>query len=335
MTVNENGAHKAAPKTLRVRSALLTMLRTEAGVVSGEWLSRQLGVSRVSVWKHIQKLLESGYRIDSTPKGYRLAHSPDIPYPWEFPGREDLIHYFPAVDSTMEIAREMARGGCPPMTTVVAGLQKKGRGRLHRPWVSDTGGLYFTVVTRPEVGPQQSGRTNLAASVTLARVVADTCQIAARVKWPNDILVEGFKLAGLLAEMDAEADRVAFVNIGIGINVNNRPPPVETGAVSLRRLTGASVSIKALLGEFLERFDDRLKSGLGPELIEEWKALNATLGRDVRVATAHQSVEGKAVDVDENGALILEAADGSRQRIFYGDCFHIGTGKSEDALFDP
>jgi BirA family biotin operon repressor/biotin-[acetyl-CoA-carboxylase] ligase len=220
------------------------------------------------------------------------------------------------------------------MTTVVAGLQKKGRGRLQRPWVSDAGGLYFTVVTRPEVGPQQSGRANIAASVALARVVADTCRIAARVKWPNDILVNGRKLAGLLAEMDAEADRVAFVNIGIGINVNNEPPPLDTGAVSLRGLTGAPVSRKALLGEFLERFEARLRSGLGPELIEEWKAINATLGRRVRVATARQNVEGRAVDVDENGALVLEAEDGSRQRIFYGDCFHVGIGKGGGAFSD-
>jgi BirA family biotin operon repressor/biotin-[acetyl-CoA-carboxylase] ligase len=326
MAVNEKMAGAAAPKTLRVRSALLTLLRSEAGVISGEVLSRQLAVSRVSVWKHVQKLLESGYRIDSTPKGYRLGHSPDTPYPWEFPGREALIHYFPEVDSTMEIARGLARGECPPMTTVVAGLQKKGRGRLQRPWVSDAGGLYFTVVTRPEVGPQQSGRTNLAASVTLASVLSDTCGIGARVKWPNDILVDDHKLAGLLAEMDAEADRVAFVNVGIGINVNNQPPPVETGAVSLRGLTGAFVPRKVLLGEFLARFEARLESGLGPELIEEWKALNATLGRHVRVATTGQHVEGRAVDVDENGALILETADGSRQRVFYGDCFHMGKG---------
>jgi BirA family biotin operon repressor/biotin-[acetyl-CoA-carboxylase] ligase len=284
----------------------------------------------VAVWKHIRKLTDAGYEIASTAKGYRLVRSPDTPYPWEFPGREALIHYFAQVDSTMEVARELARRGCPPLTTVVADQQKKGRGRLRRPWVSDPGGLYFTVVTRPEVGPQQSGRANLAASVTLAKVLAETFHVPARVKWPNDILVDGNKMAGLLAEMDAEADRVAFVNIGIGINVNNDPPPIETGAVSMRRLTGAAVSRKSLLAEFLARFESRMAAGLGPELIDEWKALNATIGRPVKVVTTRQTVEGTAVDVDENGALVVESAGGSRRSVFYGDCFHIGKGK--DAL---
>ncbi|MGD8368622.1 MAG: biotin--[acetyl-CoA-carboxylase] ligase [Desulfobacterales bacterium] len=317
---------------VKTRTNLLAMLREESRVLSGEALSSRLGLSRVAVWKHIRRLIDAGYEIDATAKGYRLVDSPDIPYPWEFPGKEGLIHYFARIDSTMEIARDLARRGCPPLTTVVADCQQKGRGRLRRPWVSDPGGLYFTVVTRPEVGPQQSGRANLAASVTLARVLADAFRIPARVKWPNDILVDGRKLAGLLAEMDAEADRVAFVNIGIGVNVNNDPPPIETGAVSIRRLTGSTVSRKALLAEFLGRFESRMAAGLGPELIGEWKALNATIGRNVKVATTRQTVEGKAVDVDENGALIVESAGGRRQAVFYGDCFHIGKG--EDAFSD-
>ncbi len=324
--VNEMPAKDATVRSLRVRAGILAVLRGQGEIVSGEALSTRLMISRVAVWKHIGKLRDAGYTIVPTAKGYRLESEPDTPYPWEFPGREGQIHYFESLGSTMEAARKMARNGCPQMTTVVAGRQENGRGRLHRPWVSEAGGLYFTVVTRPDVGPQQSGRANLAASVELARVLSDTFHIPARVKWPNDILAEGGKLAGLLAEMDAEADRVAFVNIGIGINVNNDPPPVDSGAVSIRRIAGAPVSKRALMAAFLDRFEARLKTGLTSGLIEEWKAANATLGRTVKVVTSRETVEGTAVDVDENGALVVEAEDGRRRTVFYGDCFHTEKG---------
>jgi BirA family biotin operon repressor/biotin-[acetyl-CoA-carboxylase] ligase len=183
------------------------------------------------------------------------------------------------------------------------------------------------VVTRPAVGPQQSGRVNLAASVALAAVLSDVFGIDAQVKWPNDILAGEGKLAGLLSEMDAEADRVAFVNIGIGVNVNNDPTPAAPAAVSMRRLLGREVSRKAVLAAFIDRFEAVLADGLGPDLVDRWKAVNATLGRSVKVATTRRSVAGTAVDVDENGALIVETADGRRQTVFFGDCFHVGSGE--------
>ncbi|MCF8052476.1 MAG: biotin--[acetyl-CoA-carboxylase] ligase [Desulfobacterales bacterium] len=308
------------------KGQILQLLRGEEPVVSGERISKEMGLSRVAVWKHIRKLGEFGYEIEATAKGYRLLRSPDTPYPWEFPGREGLIHHFPEVESTMEIARQMARDDCPAMTTVVADRQRRGRGRLQRSWASDPGGLYFTVVTRPGVDPQQSGRVNLAASVALAAVVCDTFGVKARVKWPNDILVDERKLAGLLSQMDAEADRTAFVNIGIGINVNNDPTRSAPNAVSMRRLLRREVSRKEVLAVFLDRLEVMLAAGLGPELIEQWRAVNATLGRAVKVETAWQRVEGTAVDVDENGALIVETHNGKRQTVFYGDCFHVGKG---------
>ncbi len=311
----------------RSKGQILQLLRGEEAVVSGERLSQTVGLSRVAVWKHIRKLGELGYQIEATAKGYRLGRSPDTPYPWEFPGRERLIHHIPEVDSTMEIARQMARDDCPAMTTVVADRQRRGRGRLQRSWASDPGGLYFTVVTRPGCDPQQSGRVNLAASVALAGAVSDTFGIAARVKWPNDILVDERKLAGLLSQMDAEADRTAFVNVGIGVNVNNDPTRSAPNAVSMRRLLGREVARKEVLAVFLDRLEERLAAGLGPELIEQWRAVNATLGRAVKVETAWQSVAGTAVDVDENGALIVEIHSGERETIFYGDCFHLGNGK--------
>jgi BirA family biotin operon repressor/biotin-[acetyl-CoA-carboxylase] ligase len=127
--------------------------------------------------------------------------------------------------------------------------------------------------------------------------------------------------------MEAEADRTAFVNIGIGLNVNNDPTRSAPNAVSMRRLLGREVPRKEVLAVFLDRLETMLADGLGPELIEQWRAVNATLGRAVKVETAWQRVEGTAVDVDENGALIVETRSGERETIFYGDCFHLGNGK--------
>ena len=226
-----------------MKGKILKLLKNRTAVISGEALSRRLGLSRVSIWKHIQGLKGMGYEIDATTKGYRLVKSPDIPFAWEFPNREDRIHYFERVPSTMGIARDMARKGCPEMTVVVAGIQTKGRGRMNRLWRSGKGGLYFSLVLRPAVTPINGARVNLYAANILAKTLRDAFGIDAGVKWPNDILVDGKKMSGLLSEMEAEFDRVTFMNIGIGINVYNDPTHDEPGATSLKHLLGRSVSL--------------------------------------------------------------------------------------------
>ncbi len=125
-----------------MKAQILQQLRKSKGIVSGEILSNRLGISRVAVWKHIQKLLESGYQIESGPKGYQLIASPDTPFAWEFPAREPNYHYYQEVSSTMDIARDIARKGCPDFTLVVAEKQVNGRGRMDRRWESPAGGLY-------------------------------------------------------------------------------------------------------------------------------------------------------------------------------------------------
>ena len=303
-----------------LKGRIVHLLRTADDVTSGETLRSQLGVTRVTVWKHIQALGEMGYDIAATPRGYQLLDSPDVPYPWEIPGRSDRVHYFPELDSTMTAARDMARGGCPHFTAVVAGRQTQGRGRLRRPWHSDAGGLYFTAVVRPDVPPLLAGRVNFAASLTLCRLLRDRYGVDARTKWPNDVLVDGRKICGLLSEMEAEDDRVAFVNVGIGLNVNNAPGPAEPSAVSLRELRGGPVSVRELLSVFLDAFEKRA-ARLDDSVVAEWKELTMTLERNVRVVTVRAEQTGRAVDVDPDGALILETEGGTRERVIYGDCF--------------
>lgn len=305
-----------------MKAKILKELRSRKDIVSGEYLSSALGISRVSVWKHIHKLQEFGYNILSASNGYQLIGSPDILFPWEFAGRESSIHYFSELSSTMDMAKDLARKNCPDFTVVIAGRQTKGRGRLNRQWLSDDGGLYFTLVLRPNIPLPMSSRVNFLASLTLARVLRDMYQIEAAVKWPNDILVDDRKLSGMLSELEAEADRVFFINIGMGININNDPTGVEPGAISLKNMLGREISRVRLLSRFLDEFEDRLKNAEFENIISEWKQYTVTLQRQVRIVTQREVTEGLAVDVDENGALIVRLADGSIKKIIYGDCFH-------------
>ena len=305
-----------------MKAQILKLLRLQNTIVSGEELSTALGISRVSVWKHIHKLQELGYQIMSTPNGYRLIDSPDIPFPWEFADRDYNLLYYPEVSSTMDTAKELARKDCPNFTVVVAGRQTRGRGRLKRQWLSDDGGLYFTLVVRPDIPVLLSSRVNFLASLTLARVLRELFQIDAAVKWPNDILVDGHKISGMLSELEAETDRVLFISIGMGINVNNDPSGVEPGASSLKKITGREISKKMLLARFLAEFEERIKRADFENVISEWKRYTVTLNRRVKIVTHKEVSEGLAVDVEQDGALILELADGTRKKIVYGDCFH-------------
>jgi BirA family biotin operon repressor/biotin-[acetyl-CoA-carboxylase] ligase len=260
----------------------------------------------VAVWKHIQKLQELGYDIESGARGYRLRSSPDSLHPWEFPGREDRMVYLQEAPSTMDLAKELARKGCPAFTTVVAGRQAHGRGRLRRVWSSEEGGLYFTVVLRPRIPVLWSARVNFLASFTLASILRQGYGVDAGLKWPNDILVGGRKL---------------FINIGIGLNVNNDPPKVQPPAVSLKALLGREVARRELLSRFLDALEQGLAAEPWDRVIGEWKTGSVTLNRPVRIVTTKEETRGIAVDVDENGALLLRQDDGTIATVLYGDCF--------------
>jgi BirA family transcriptional regulator, biotin operon repressor / biotin---[acetyl-CoA-carboxylase] ligase len=304
-----------------MKGRILKRLRESGDVVSGNALCAELGGSRVAVWKHIQKLQELGYDIESGARGYRLHSSPDGLHPWEFPGREDRMVYLEQTPSTMDLAKELARKGCPAFTTVVAGRQARGRGRLRRFWSSKEGGLYFTVVLRPRIPVLWSSRVNFLASFTLASILRQGYGVAAGLKWPNDILVDGRKLCGLLSEMESEGEQVSFINIGIGLNVNNDLPKVQPPAVSLKALLGRELPRRELLSRFLDALEQGIAAEPWDRVIHEWKTCSVTLNRPVRIVTTKEETRGVAVDVDENGALLLRQDDGTIATILYGDCF--------------
>jgi BirA family biotin operon repressor/biotin-[acetyl-CoA-carboxylase] ligase len=305
-----------------VKAEILQHLSGKATVVSGERLSEALGVSRVAIWKHIRQLQELGYAIEAMPKGYRLLAGPDTPFPWAFGPRAERVHYYPEVGSTMDEAMALARAGCPDFTVVVADHQTKGRGRLQRTWQSGQGGLYFTMVLRPKIPTADSGLINLAAAVDLSATLQDLYGIRSQLKWPNDILVEGRKLCGILSQMSAEPDRIEFVNLGVGVNVHNDTRQVEPPAISVADIADRVVSRAEILSSFWDRFEERMNFGALHNVISQWKERAMTLGRQVKVQTLAETFEGRALDLENNGGLILEISDGSRKTVVYGDCFH-------------
>ncbi|MBU4055434.1 MAG: biotin--[acetyl-CoA-carboxylase] ligase [Proteobacteria bacterium] len=312
-----------------MKSEILNLLRTRKGILSGEVIREALGISRVAVWKHIKKLVELGYGIEASSNGYRLIASPDALFPWEFPNREDKIHFYPEISSTMDIAWDLGRKGCPEFTVVTADRQTKGRGRMSRTWISEDGGLYFSVILRPEMPATLSFQVNFAASLTLAMMLQKMFGIDAKVKWPNDILVGDAKLSGMLSELETRGDMVSFINLGIGINVNNNPDPKEQKATSLIRLLEKPSSRRDILENFLHDFEARMKTLPDENLIALWKQHTGTLKRHVRITTLKDTHEGFAEDVDETGTLMLRLKDGSLKKVIYGDCFYDATGKQD------
>ena len=304
------------------KQTIYNLLNRADEVVSGETLSAELGVSRVSVWKHVQGLVKSGVSIVSSPKGYRLTRDPDSLVPWAFDAWQDRVHYFQETGSTMDEAMVLARRGCVDFSVVVAQRQTHGRGRMQRTWLSADGGLYFTVVVRPDIPMMLAGLVNLAAAVVMAKLLRSLYQVEACLKWPNDILVGNHKLCGLLSQMEAEGDQVAHMNIGIGLNVNNSPETEAPMAISLKALLGRPVPRREILVAFLNLFENRMSTFDPDAVISEWKSNNVTLGRTVCVITVKDMVEGTAVDVDAHGGLILQLADGTCQTVMHGDCFH-------------
>ncbi len=303
------------------KAVILAQLRS-AACLSTEALGERTGLAPPEAAAHIRELRDLGYRISADADGYRLQASPDTLFPWEFGPREPLIHHYAELDSTMTVARKLARDGCPPFSVVIAERQTRGRGRLDRCWRSEPGGLYFTLVLRPDIAPALSARVNLYTCLVLVDTLSENLAVPAVVKWPNDILVDDRKLAGMLAEMETEGDRLTFINIGMGINVNNDPSSREPRAVSLRALLGRRVDRRALLSAFLDRLQAGFAQAAGEGVIARWKACSATLHRRVEIVTRAGVVCGRAVDMDPSGALVVRRDDGVTVAVTHGDCFH-------------
>jgi BirA family biotin operon repressor/biotin-[acetyl-CoA-carboxylase] ligase len=307
------------------RMILKILYQSDGKPVSGVKISASAGISRVAVWKHIKALKQTGVDIKALPTGYKLQDPGNLLYPFCFPAHlQDKMFHFPELDSTMDQARKMARQdqGVRHASCVIAEVQTASRGRLNRQWSSARGGLWFTLILKPDLPPPLAWTVNFAASACMSEVLTDLFDLDIRVKWPNDLLLKGRKLSGMLSEMETRADMVNLLFLGIGLNVNNDPESDEYQAISLKTALGKSVSRKQILTRFLDLFESRIADLDPPRIISQWKARTATIGTAVRVQTHDRMYEGKALDVDDTGALIVEGRDGVTRKIIYGDCFH-------------
>ncbi|WP_144903485.1 biotin--[acetyl-CoA-carboxylase] ligase [Halobellus captivus] len=308
------------------RRALLAALAD--GSVPGPTLAERLGVSRAAVWKQVDALREEGFEIESGDDGYRLVGVPeygaaalefglDAPY---------AVEYHDRVASTNDCARELAEEGASDIV-VVADEQTGGRGRLARRWTAPKGGIWASLLVRPRRPPAEIPLYTLAAAVAVARASHEV-GVDARIKWPNDVLVVDAsgrerKLAGILTEMEGEADRVSWLVVGTGVNANVDADDLPPGATSLRAEVG-DVDRRAFLQRMLETFHELTSDGANLDrILDAWREHAATLGRRVRVETPGGVIEGDAVDVQFPGSLVVRTDDGEERVVHAGDCEHL------------
>ncbi|WP_420795156.1 biotin--[acetyl-CoA-carboxylase] ligase [Desulforamulus ferrireducens] len=316
---------------LSTKQKIIDLLQTEEGYLSGEYICQQLQVSRTAVWKVIEGLRKDGYEIEARPRlGYRLLSSPDLldPAVWMTNLQVKCIgrnsHYQRVLGSTNSVAKELARQGTPEGTVVITEEQTQGRGRLGRQWqCPPQAGLCFSVVLYPPVNPMEVAQFTLLAAVAVANALGRVLGVAARVKWPNDVYLGGLKVCGILAEMTAEADRVKYLVLGIGININQTQADFSNmSATSLQIQLGRPVSRVKVLRGVLEELDDLYlqwqQGGFAP-LKEMWKQSALWLGEPVLVSGLQRTWEGIMEDIDDSGALILRLPEGDRKTFYSGE----------------
>jgi len=304
-----------------MQERIIQFLKESDGYISGEEISQRLKMSRAAIWKHMQELRALGYEIAAVPHlGYQLVTCPDKLLGYEIQsglntkiiGRKIIV--LDTVTSTMDEAFQLGNGNCREGTVVCAEAQSKGRGRLGRVWASPKAkGLYFSFVLRPSLPLNQLAQLTLMSAVALAEAIEDISELKPSIKWPNDILLGSSKLAGILTELRAESDQVKFVVIGIGLNVNASLHQLTPGASSLKVAAGQSFNrtqvFQAILRS-LEKWYLKLLHHEFAEIMEEWKKRSATLNRRVRIADPGGIIEGEAVDLDEDGALLIRKDNG-------------------------
>ncbi|HEX2945123.1 MAG TPA: biotin--[acetyl-CoA-carboxylase] ligase [Clostridia bacterium] len=320
---------------------LRRLKEAEPGYVSGGELGKLLEVSRTAIWKYIAELRQEGYMIEaSSRKGYRLLPSEQTLNSYEIAEGLDTavigrkVEYYDSVDSTNNLAKIRAAAGCDDGTAIVAGCQTAGRGRLGRGWESPPGkGIYISVVLRPDMAPAETQILTLAAAVAAADAIKASTGIETGIKWPNDLVIEGRKVCGILLEMSSEADSVNYLVLGIGINFSHDrgdfSDELKEKAVSLRMAAsnigldkekqfGKLSVIRAILYE-MDRIYRLILDGGQEQVLERWRKQTVTLGRTVSFKLQGSDYSGTVVDITSDGKLSVECLDGVRRDLYSGE----------------
>ena len=308
---------------------------SEKKFITGRELSNQFGISRVAVWKQIQKLKKLGYHIAAdTKRGYCLISRPDILLPTEiqrnlhtkYIGKR--IYYYNRINSTNSVAKNAIRDKKIHLqegTVMITNEQTAGRGRLGRTWHSPHGGVWMSIVLFPDLEPAYISKITLMTAVVLVQSLKALFNIPALIKWPNDIIIEDQKLCGILTEMSAESDRINYVVVGIGVNANidreQFPVEIRKQSTSLQKILGKQISkirFARLVLENFEKYYDLLQRKQFATILKDWKINAHTLGKKITVESAEQTISGEAINVTTEGALVIKTENGEIVHVLSG-----------------
>ena len=323
---------------------LLNLLREEDSFISGEVLAARVGLSRAGVWKRLHRLKTMGYLIEGEPRrGYRLLAAPDKLFAEEVLHRlgttylRGPIYHFESAPSTNDTAKLLGTQGAAEGVLVLAETQTTGRGRLGRFWLSPPSlGIYASLLLRPPLPPTELPQITLSTAVAVVRALTRAAGVTPGIKWPNDLILNGKKLGGILTEMETESDQIRYLVVGLGLNINNPdfPPELAGRATSLLKETGRPFSRLAILQAWLEEFETLYERFLArgfPEILEEWKQHSVTLGKYVAVRQGPRQVEGLAQEIAADGALLVETTRGEVVKVTSGEITLESTGLPPNA----
>jgi len=312
---------------------IIDLLKKNNDYYSGAKISAELGITRAAVWKKIIALRKKGFVIDAVPsKGYRLVKFPDLSEEYiksGFKGElwEDIFVY-DRVSSTNELAMSLAtKDDLWTNTVIIADSQEKGKGRLGRVWISQPGkNIFMSILLRPELDTRDATMLTLLAAVSCAHAIKRVSSLPVLIKWPNDLILSGKKLGGILTEIRADIDKVNLAVVGIGINVNmvkkDFTEEIHSIATSIKEESGKYCSRNELVIEILRQFEHfyniLIKQGKR-SLLDEWKTLSSTIGKNVKAVIGDETVIGFVEDIDDSGMLILKLRSGLLRQISAGD----------------
>ena len=316
---------------------IVTLLKShKSEYLSGQDISEPLMLSRAAVWKHIKKLQSLGYMIDSWPKlGYRLTKTTELLLPWEVSDGLETnlfgkkIYYFDTINSTQNFATELASKPQENGTVVIAEKQTQGRGRLSRKWTSPSGGIWLSVILHPEFEISAATLFPMVSSLALAIAIEKVLKIKPKLKWPNDLIIDDKKVAGILVDVSVESGKIDYLILGVGINFKIDVKEIEktiknTGnyygvatLVTKNNKINPAQLVQVFLVE-LERLYNLLSKGHSKYIIKEWTKRSSTIGKMISVTSSTIPIHGKAAKIDKDGALVI-SNKGKSHRVLVGD----------------
>ncbi|MCM3766588.1 biotin--[acetyl-CoA-carboxylase] ligase [Neobacillus niacini] len=318
-----------------IRKKLLdAFTNSQDSYLSGQYIAELIGCSRTAVWKHIEELRKEGFELEAVrKKGYRIIKTPEkitadeirLGLETSFIGRN--IHYEETVDSTQKIAHGLATEGVPEGTVVLAEEQLSGKGRMNRKWHSPKfTGVWMSLILRPNIPLTRSPQLTLLTAVAIVQAIEEVTELKPEIKWPNDIMINGKKITGILTELQAEADRIHSIIIGIGINVNQQavdfPEELRETATSLFIEAGGNISRAGLIRSIFKHFEKLymlyLEQGFLPVKLL-WESYAVSIGKNLKARTLTDVIEGRALGITDDGVLRIEDQTGTIHHVYSAD----------------